>query len=249
MKRSQFGKIVRLAKGCFDEEKMWGEAEILLEKMRAKKEGVSGAKAARAAAEETACGGDITLEELREKALGCLKCPLSKSRLNVVFGVGDPDAKLMFVGEGPGFDEDHRGEPFVGRAGQLLNKIIESIGLTREMVYIANIVKCHPMIDPSDPEKRGNDRPPAPEEAAACLPYLEKQIEIIQPKVICTLGNSAAQTLLCVSTGISKLRGHFVEYKGVQLMPTYHPAALLRNPSLKKDVWEDMKMVRDLLKK
>jgi DNA polymerase len=165
-----------------------------------------------------------------------------------VFGTGNPKAELLFIGEGPGFDEDHKGEPFVGRAGQLLTKIIESIGLKREEVYIANIVKCHPVIDPTDPEKRGNDRPPTPEEISSCLHFLEEQIELIKPKVICVLGNSAARTLLATEEGISKLRGVFREYRGFKLMPTYHPAALLRNPSLKKDVWEDMKLIRAALK-
>ncbi|MHB9156018.1 MAG: uracil-DNA glycosylase [Endomicrobiales bacterium] len=236
MKRSEFGKIVRLAKQYLNEEKMWGEAEILLEDAR-KKDKDRYAKAGPASPASS-------LEEFRREISGCKKCPLGESRLNLVFGTGDAHARLMFVGEGPGFDEDHSGEPFIGNAGQLLTKIIEAIGFTRQDVYIANIVKCHPMLDPSNPEKRGNDRPPSPEEMQACLPYLEKQVDLIQPKLICALGNSATQALLAVPGGISKLRGRFFEYRGIPLMPTYHPAALLRNPSLKKDVWADMKMIR-----
>jgi DNA polymerase len=187
------------------------------------------------------------LEEFREKICTCRKCPLGNTRLNFVFGVGNPDAQLMFIGEGPGFDEDHKGEPFVGKAGQLLNRIIEAIGMKREEVYIGNIVKCHPMKDPSDNEKRGNDRPPTPVEMEACIAYLERQIEIIQPKIICLLGSTAAKGILKTETGISKLRGKFTEYKGIRTMPTYHPAALLRDPSLKKDVWEDMKKLKAAL--
>ena len=235
MKRSKFGKAVKLAKACVDGMKMWEDAEIMLEKAKEKNKELYSAPAAGAPA--------LTLDEFYRQIRDCKKCPLGCTRIKFVFGVGNPKARLMFVGEGPGYDEDHKGEPFVGRAGQLLTKIIESMSLKREDVYIANIVKCHPMIDPSDPEKRGNDRPPSPEETQACLPYLEKQIEIINPEFICTLGNSSAKTLLNTEIGISKLRGKFVEYKGRKLMPTYHPAALLRNPSLKKDVWEDMKMI------
>ncbi|MBN1822801.1 MAG: uracil-DNA glycosylase [Endomicrobiales bacterium] len=242
MKRSEFGKAVRQAKLCVEEETLWGETDVHA--------ACSVGTSAKKQPVRTSSGGGepATLDELKAKMRGCVKCRLGKSRLNLVFGTGDPKAGLMFVGEGPGFDEDHRGEPFVGRAGQLLTKIIESIGLTREKVYIANIVKCHPMIDPSDPEKRGNDRPPAPDEAEACLPFLEKQIELINPKIICTLGNSAAKWLLGMELGITKIRGKFYEYKNTMLMPTYHPAALLRNPSLKKDVWEDMKKIRSELK-
>ena len=253
MKRSKLGKTITLAKNCLEEELLWGETET-----PAPEKGPAGKGAAPAAhvksSRPQSAAGDVpdpegqTLENLRDTVNKCRKCGLGKCRLKAVFGTGNPRAELMFVGEGPGFDEDHKGEPFIGRAGQLLTKIIEAIGMKREDVYIANIVKCHPMIDPSDPEKRGNDRPPSPEEVNCCFPYLEKQIELIKPKVICTLGNSSAQTMLGTFTGISKLRGRFVEYKDVKLMPTYHPAALLRNPSLKKEVWEDMKLIRDVLK-
>ncbi|MCK4852059.1 MAG: uracil-DNA glycosylase [Candidatus Omnitrophica bacterium] len=174
-----------------------------------------------------------TLEMLETEALKCRCCPLVKTRTNVVFGEGDPAARLMFIGEAPGADEDRQGRPFVGRAGQLLTRIIEAIGLGRKEVYIANILKCRPP---------GN-RNPLPEEIAACHPYLEHQVDIIKPRVICALGKFAAQTLLRSESPISRLRGRFYDYHGVKLMPTYHPAYLLRNPEGKKDVWEDMKKI------
>ncbi|MCF6159354.1 MAG: uracil-DNA glycosylase [wastewater metagenome] len=177
------------------------------------------------------------LEELRQEMLTCHKCPLNESRTNLVFGTGDPAADLMFVGEAPGRDEDLQGEPFVGRAGQLLNKIIEAIGMKRNDVYIANVLKCRPP---------GN-RNPQPEEIALCMPYLIKQIEIIKPKVLCALGTFAAQTLLDTKASVGTLRGKFHDYKGIPMMVTYHPAYLLRNPNDKARVWEDMKKVRDLL--
>ncbi|MCF6147028.1 MAG: uracil-DNA glycosylase [Candidatus Kuenenia sp.] len=178
------------------------------------------------------------LEELKNEMLVCHKCPLSKTRTNLVFGVGNPMANLMFVGEAPGRDEDLQGEPFVGRAGQLLTKIIEAIGMKRSDVYIANILKCRPP---------GN-RNPLPDEIALCMPALIKQIEIIQPKVLCALGTFAAQTLLNTKASIGSLRGKFHDYKGIPTMATFHPAYLLRNPNEKGKVWEDMKKVRDFLK-
>ena len=153
----------------------------------------------------------------------------------------------MFVGEGPGYDEDHKGEPFIGNAGQLLTKIIEAMGQTRDTVYIANIVKCHPMIDPSDTEKRGNDRPPTPLEMQICKKYLDMQINIVKPKIIVTLGASSTKGLLNNEEPISRIRGTLQEYNNVKLIPTYHPAALLRNPILKRFVWEDMKKVMHFL--
>jgi len=183
------------------------------------------------------------LDKLSRAVAGCRKCQLSKTRKNTVYGEGNPRAKLMFIGEGPGFNEDRLGRPFVGMAGQLLDKIIESMKLKRKDVYITNIVKCHPMIDPAQPDKRGNDRKPTPDEIAVCIPYLEKQIELIKPKVICALGSVAGTTLLKLDIPIGKLRGKFYLYKNIKLMPTYHPAALLRNPDLKKLVWEDVKMM------
>ena len=177
------------------------------------------------------------LEVLRNETLTCHKCPLGKKRTNLVFGVGNPWASLMFVGEAPGRDEDLQGEPFVGRAGQLLTKIIEAIGMKRSDVYIANVLKCRP------PENRS----PLPEEIVLCVAYLLKQIEIIQPRVLCALGTFAAQTLLNTKSPVGTLRGRFHDYKGIPMMVTYHPAYLLRNPNDKAKVWEDMKKVRDLL--
>ena len=203
----------------------------------------------------SSAGKTTELNKLLAKNKNCRKCPLGKARLNFVFGVGNPDAALMFVGEGPGFDEDHKGEPFVGRAGQLLNKIIAAMGLSREVVYIANITKCHPMIDPSNPDKRGNDRPPTAEEMAGCIPILEEQMNIIKPRVLCALGATAAKGLLRTDEAIGKLRGKIfdfttaagIESVKMKLVPTYHPAALLRNPALKKICWEDIRLVMKLL--
>lgn len=193
--------------------------------------------------------------ELSEKIKACRACPLGSTRIQAVPGVGSHDAQVMFVGEGPGFDEDHKGEPFVGKSGQLLDKIMESIGLSRPTVYIANIVKCHPMVDPSDPEKRGNDRPPSPEEISACRGWLDTQIRTIAPRFIVTLGAVPARVLLSDVSPISKIRGRWREYDPgegapkVRLLPTFHPAALLRNPDLKRDVWSDMKSLREELSK
>ncbi|MDR3112591.1 MAG: uracil-DNA glycosylase [Elusimicrobiota bacterium] len=239
MLQLKYLKIIKMTKKALEEYKNWGEYEVTVDRLKVKKTSVSGqnknfSKGSNAAQK---------LEVLKKEVLFCQKCVLGKSRLNAVFGSGCTTADLMFVGEGPGFEEDHKGEPFIGKAGQLLTKIIESIGQSRETVYIANIVKCHPMKDPSSPEERGNDRPPFPEEMEICRLYLDKQIEIIAPKIIVTLGSSATKGLLKSEEPISKMRGTFKSYNGVKLMPTYHPAALLRNPSLKKDVWSDMKKV------
>ena len=191
------------------------------------------------------------LAELAREIHACRACGLGSARIQAVPGVGSPDAQVMFIGEGPGFDEDHKGEPFVGKSGQLLDKIMESIGLSRKTVFIANIMKCHPMIDPTDTEKRGNDRPPTPDEMAACRGWLEKQIRAIRPKVLVTLGASPAKALLQdPKLSITQIRGKWRDYDPggglppVKLLPTFHPAALLRNPELKKDVWEDMKALR-----
>jgi DNA polymerase len=173
------------------------------------------------------------LPAIRAELGECTRCKLHRGRKQLVFGVGDPKAELMFVGEAPGRDEDIQGEPFVGRAGKLLTDIIEAIGLSRKDVYICNVIKCRP------PENRNPD----PDEIEQCEPFLKAQIDSVRPKLICTLGKFAAQTLLKAETPISKLRGHFFEYNGVPLMPTYHPAFLLRNPAAKKDVWEDMKLL------
>jgi DNA polymerase len=174
-----------------------------------------------------------TMGDLKKEIASCRKCGLAKTRANVVFGEGDMKARLMFVGEAPGADEDEQGRPFVGRAGQLLTKIIEAMGLSREEVFIANILKCRP------PENRN----PLPEEIAVCRGYLERQIDAVKPDVICALGKFSAQTLLGTETPISKLRGKFYEYRGIKLMPTFHPAYILRNPPDKKYVWEDMQTI------
>ncbi len=175
-----------------------------------------------------------TLEDLRAEIGDCRRCKLCSGRTHIVFGVGNPRAMLMFVGEGPGRDEDLQAEPFVGRAGQLLTEIItKGMKMRREDVYIANVIKCRP------PENRN----PEPDEIAACQPFLLRQIEIIGPKVIVALGTFAAQTLLGLRVPISRLRGHWYDYQGVKLMPTLHPAYLLRNPNDKKLVWEDIKLV------
>jgi DNA polymerase len=185
------------------------------------------------------------LDDVRHTVEQCRKCPLGHVRLRAVFGTGDPHAHLMFIGEGPGYEEDHQGVPFVGPAGRLLNAMIKAIGMSRESVYIANIVKCHPMIDPLHSDQRNNDRPPTAEEVNACLPYLDQQIELIKPLVLCSLGASATKALLKTTDGITQLRGQSFSYRGIVLIPTYHPSALLRNPSLKRQSWEDLKKVRD----
>jgi uracil-DNA glycosylase family 4 len=193
------------------------------------------------------------LAGLAATVAACRKCPLGSQRLNPAFGVGNAQAEVMFIGEGPGFDEDRQGEPFVGKAGQLLDKILVAMGLNRQAVYIANIVKCHPMLDPSTPEKRGNDRPPTPDEMAACRDYLEEQVRLVRPRFIVALGGIAAKALLHSETGIMKLRGQWHEFvpgaglAPIPVMPTFHPAALLRNPEWKRDVWEDMKKLKTAL--
>jgi DNA polymerase len=180
---------------------------------------------------------DESLEDIRTDLGDCARCRLSEKRRTLVFGVGNPRADLMFVGEGPGQEEDQQGIPFVGPAGQLLTKIIQAIDLTREQVYIANIVKCRPP----------NNREPEPDEAEACRPFLDRQIDAVRPKVICALGRVAALNLLHTDEGITRLRGRIFTYRGAKLVPTYHPAFLLRNPNMKRHCWEDMKLVRRLL--
>jgi len=177
------------------------------------------------------------LDQLHTEIEKCQLCSLGKTRNKLVYGTGNANAKLVFVGEAPGKDEDMQGEPFVGRAGKLLTKIIESINLKREDVYICNIIKCRP------PENRN----PLPEEIEACEPFLIKQLEIIKPTVICALGKFAAQTLLKTEVPISALRGSFHDYHGIPVMPTYHPAYLLRNPKMKRAVWEDIQLVERLI--
>ena len=180
---------------------------------------------------------DDTLPRIRTDIGDCTRCKLHKGRTKIVFGTGNPNADLMFVGEGPGRDEDLSGEPFVGRAGKLLTAMIKAMGLQREDVYIANVVKCRP------PE----NRLPEKDEITTCSPFLMRQIDAIKPKVICTLGSCSAQTLLQTAQGISKLRGEWFDFRGVKLMPTYHPAYLLRNPAAKPEVWKDLQKVMAVL--
>jgi DNA polymerase len=179
------------------------------------------------------------LAAIREDLGDCVRCKLhGLGRRQIVFGVGNPNADLMFVGEAPGADEDIQGEPFVGRAGQLLTKIIEAIGLRREDVYIANVLKCRPP----------NNRNPEPDEVQQCEPFLLRQIDSVKPKVIVALGKFGAQCLLKTNDPITRLRGREYKFRDAVLIPTYHPAYLLRTPSAKREVWEDMKRVRELLR-
>jgi uracil-DNA glycosylase family 4 len=181
--------------------------------------------------------GSETVESIRLDLGACQRCSLGDSRTNLVFGVGNENADIVFVGEAPGRDEDLKGEPFVGEAGQLLTKIIQAMGFAREDVYICNVLKCRPP----------NNRNPQTEEIEACYPFLLRQLQAISPKIIIALGTFAAQTLLQTRTPISQLRGHVQDYHGIPLMPTFHPAFLLRNPAKKREVWDDMKVVLTIL--
>lgn len=174
-----------------------------------------------------------TLESIRADLGECTRCQLCRRRTHIVFGEGDPRARLVFVGEGPGYEEDQSGRPFVGPAGQLLTRIIAAMGLSREAVYICNVVKCRP---------EGN-RNPEPDEIACCLPFLNRQLTAIGPQVVCALGGVAAKTLLDTDAPISRLRGRFHTVMGMSVMPTYHPAYLLRNPEKKRDVWADVQLI------
>jgi len=178
-----------------------------------------------------------SLVEVRADLGDCTRCVLHEKRTNLVFGVGNPNADLMFIGEGPGFEEDRQGIPFVGPAGQLLTKIIGAIDLSRDDVYISNVVKCRPP----------RNRDPEPEEVEACRPFLDRQVDAIRPKVICALGRVAALNLLRTDEGITRIRGRIYPYRGAKLVPTFHPAYLLRNPEKKRECWQDMKLIRRLL--
>ena len=180
---------------------------------------------------------DFDLKKLRDEALGCTRCELHQTRKTVVFGTGNEDADLMFVGEAPGADEDRSGEAFVGRAGQLLTKIIEAMELTRDEVYIANVLKCRPP----------NHRDPVKSESDTCQPYLKQQIELIKPKLILALGRVSGAWLLGEDLALKDMRNKAYSYNGIEMMVTYHPAALLRNPNWKRPCWEDMQRVRDRL--
>jgi uracil-DNA glycosylase family 4 len=180
--------------------------------------------------------GATTLDELNGMICTCMKCPLGATRNNFVFGVGNPHADVVLIGEAPGAEEDAQGEPFVGRAGQLLNKILEAVGMIREEVYICNIIKCRP------PE----NREPLPSEMETCVPYLWKQLDLIKPKIILCLGRVSAQMLLKTNDGLNKLRGKVFDYQGSKVLITYHPAALLRNPAWKRPTWEDMQFFKKI---
>ena len=179
-----------------------------------------------------------TWEELEEQVKDCNKCKLCTGRKNIVFGIGNKNAKIMFIGEGPGADEDIQGEPFVGKAGQLMNKAFEALEIEREEVYIANIVKCRP------PQNRN----PEPDEAKACMDYLRNQVILVKPKIIVLLGSVALKNILGEEYGITNSRGKWIEKKGIWYMPTFHPAALLRDDSKKIDFWRDLKLVNEKLK-
>lgn len=198
-----------------------------------KEMGIMALPASETRSEEAFRSPTPTLEEVRKELGDCRRCKLHRTRRTLVFGEGNEKARLMIIGEGPGYDEDVQGRPFVGKAGQLLTKILQSIYLRREGVYITNIIKCRP------PQNRN----PEPDEIQACHPFLLKQIAAIQPEVICALGTFSAQTLLKTDTKITALRGRFYDLGGIKVLPTYHPAFLLRNPEKKRDVWEDMKQI------
>jgi len=199
--------------------------------------GIISLPAAENVVEKAPRSGTVTLADVRKELGDCKRCKLHRTRKTIVFGEGNEKATLMFIGEGPGYDEDVQGRPFVGKAGQLLTKIIESIDLSREEAYIANIIKCRP------PQNRN----PEPDEIGSCNPFLMRQIEVIRPKIICALGTFSAQTLLQTDTKITALRGKLYDLEGIKLIPTYHPAFLLRNPERKREVWEDMKKIAELL--
>jgi len=233
---NEISEIIKSIKAYLESDKLAGINEVMV------KEEISNNKD-----KEEVIGinsGKGSLEGLRKKSEECRGCQLYKRRTNLVFGSGSRDAKLMFVGEAPGADEDLQGLPFVGRAGQLLTKMIEAIGMSRETVYIANILKCRPP----------NNRSPLPEEITACSGFVIEQIRIMRPKVICALGKFSAQFLLKSEETISALRGRFHDLGAygiddIKVMPTFHPAYLLRNPSDKRLVWEDLKKIRDELKR
>ena len=191
----------------------------------------------RSTADPSTGAGKAGLEMLREELGECTRCGLASGRKSIVFGVGDPAARVVFVGEAPGRDEDLQGEPFVGKAGHLLTRIIFAMGMERDQVYICNVIKCRPP----------DNRDPQPDEIAMCQPFLLKQLQIIKPEAICALGSFAARTLLDSDAAISRLRGRFHDFNGIPLMPTFHPSYLLRNPQAKREVWEDIQQIMELL--
>ena len=202
-----------------------------------KEMGISFLPASENNSEKAIPSGILTLAGVREELGDCERCKLHRTRRTIVFGEGNEEASLMLIGEAPGYDEDVQGRPFVGKAGQLLTKILQSINLPREEVYITNTIKCRP------PQNRN----PEPDEIQSCHPFLVKQIAVIQPKIICALGSFSAQTLLKTDTKITALRGKLFDLEGIKVIPTYHPAFLLRNPERKREVWEDMKKIAQWL--
>jgi DNA polymerase len=199
--------------------------------------GIISLPSSRSNSRDTVRSRTLTLPEVHKEIANCKRCKLHRARKTIVFGEGNEWARLMFIGEAPGYDEDVQGRPFVGKAGQLLTKIIQSINLLREEVYITNIVKCRP------PQNRN----PEPDEIQSCRPFLMNQIRVIQPEIICALGTFSAQTLLKTDTKITALRGRFYDFEGIKVIPTYHPAFLLRNPERKREVWEDVKKIAEWL--
>jgi DNA polymerase len=222
------GSVIELLRRYAAQQREFGFPDPILPRLEAR---------ARPEVNATPSGTDGAsgLAEVRRTVDGCARCPLHARRKTIVFGIGDPNADLMFVGEGPGADEDDAGEPFVGPAGKLLDRIFEAAGIARGEVYIANVVKCRPP----------QNRDPEPDEIAACLPFLRKQIEIVNPKIICALGKHAAQTLLERADPIGRLRGVWYDWEGRRLICTYHPSACLHNASYKRPVWEDFQILRD----
>ncbi len=202
-----------------------------------KEMGISHLPASQVDSKKTVPPENLTLADVRKELGDCKRCKLHRGRRTIVFGEGNEKASLMLIGEAPGYDEDVQGRPFVGKAGQLLTKILQSINLSREEVYIANIIKCRP------PQNRN----PEPDEILSCNPFLTKQITVIQPEIICALGTFSAQTLLGTETKITALRGKLFDLEGITVIPTYHPAFLLRNPERKREVWEDMKKIAELI--
>jgi DNA polymerase len=238
------GELARLigdARRLLELERAYGQqaAPFDPERVRARTRAVRSAAAIRTReAMPSAEDKQKALDALREALAPCCKCGLGATRQNLVFGEGNPDAALMFIGEAPGRKEDEQGRPFVGPAGQLLTNIIEAMGLTRDQVYIANVLKCRPP----------NNRTPSAGESERCFPYLLKQIDVIAPRIIVTLGNPATKTVLQTQKGITKMRGQFVAWNAIEVMPTFHPSFLLRSPNRKREVWEDMQKVHRRMK-
>jgi DNA polymerase len=251
-------ELLDIVAGVKDRVKTRGAASLSTRRARAAA-GAAPASAAAVSAPMSGSSAEERLRALRDGLADCRLCPLGSTRIRLAFGVGNPEARVMLIGEGPGYMEDRQGEPFVGPAGQLLDKILAAIDLSRQpvqpawkWVYITNMVKCHPMKDPSHPDQRGNDRPPTPPEMETCSPFLAEQIRIVRPAFVLALGATAAKALLNTSQGVTVLHGKWFDFTvegapPMRLMPTYHPAAILRDPSLKRPVWNDMKAFRDEL--